>query len=34
MKDAFSHYHPLVNFLFFALVLAYSMVLEVVLNCA
>ena len=27
MGDAFSHYHPLVNFLFFALVLAYSMVL-------
>ena len=25
--DAFSRYHPLVNFLFFALVLAYSMVL-------
>ena len=27
MGDAFSRYHPLVNFLFFALVLAYSMVL-------
>lgn len=27
MHDAFSCYHPLVNFLFFALVLAYSMVL-------
>ena len=27
MSDAFSRYHPLVNFLFFALVLAYSMVL-------
>lgn len=27
MHDAFSRYHPLVNFLFFALVLAYSMVL-------
>lgn len=27
MPDAFSRYHPLVNFLFFALVLVYSMVL-------
>ena len=27
MNDAFSRYHPLVNFLFFTLVLVYSMVL-------
>ena len=27
MTDAFSQYHPLVNFLFFALVLVYSMAL-------
>ena len=27
VNDAFSRYHPLVNFLFFTLVLVYSMVL-------
>ena len=27
MSDTFSRYHPAVNFLFFALVLVYSMVL-------
>ena len=27
MSDTFSRYHPVVNFLFFALVLVFSMVL-------
>ena len=28
MKDRFSHYHPLVNFLYFALVISFSMALN------